>query len=422
MQDEIGFREIQPLTDSALIGASATQQAGFLAKAAACTTRMFELSSPWAAGLRFVGAVAQCPRASDIVPVTSQFNLAGSGLTFEEALASCLGECVERLSQIEHAGDIVERRSLHDTDAVAPALRELMLRHLDATGIDRGSSLDWLAGCALGSGERRLVPADWVLRRAQPGPLFDGATALSTGAAAGRTFADAAVRGLLELVERDAAAQWWIAGCRGRPLCLEELAGATVDLRELRREGRQRSTWLLDITSELGIPVAAAISVAANGRSFACGIAARTAMAAAAQAAVLELCQAELGVVLSLARRALRGDQSLGEEDRRILARALQIDAARCELLHGSGGPVQHVDPGATEAEASLAAIADVFARHRLEAVLVDLTRPRFAAPVVRAIAPDLQLLPSSLQTPRLRAARERHGGGERWTQGIALL
>jgi ribosomal protein S12 methylthiotransferase accessory factor len=422
MQNELGFREINPLTDPALIAARETQQGALLSNAATCTTRIFELSSPWAAGLRFVGAVAQCPPASDIVPVTTKFNLAGSGLTFEEALASCLGECVERLSQIEHAGDIVERRSLHDANAVAPALRELMLRHLDATGIDRGSPLDWLAGRALGSGERRLIPADWVLRRAQPGPLFDRATALSTGTAAGRTFADAAVRGLLELVERDAAAQWWIAGRRGRPFSLEELAGGTAYLRELRRGCRQRSTWLLDITSGLGIPVAAAISVAANGHSFACGIAARTAMEAAGQAAVLELCQAELGVVLSLTRRAQRGDQCLGEEDRRILARAIEIDAARCELLHASGGPLQHVDPGATDAEASLAAIADVFARHRLEAILVDLTRPRFTTPVVRAIAPDLQLLPSSLQTPRLRAARERHGGGEPWTQGIALL
>src|SRR5262245_22880939 len=305
MQDEIGFREINPLTDSALLAACATQQGAFLANAAACTTRMFELSSPWAAGLRFVGAVAQCPQGSDIVPVATKFNLAGSGLTFEEALASCLGECVERLSQIEHVGDIVERRSLHDADAVPPALRELMARQLDASGIDCGSSLEWLAGCALGSGERRLVPADWVLRRAHPGPLFDRATALSTGAAAGRTFADAAVRGLLELVERDAAAQWWIAGCRGRPFALEELAGEAFSarVRELRRGCRQRSTWLLDITSELGIPVAAAVSVARDGRSFACGIAARTAMEAAAQAAVLELCQAELGVLLSLTRR-----------------------------------------------------------------------------------------------------------------------
>ena len=424
MQDEIGFREINPMADTGLTAAK--QHGALLSDIAQYTTRMFELSSPLAQGLRFVGAVAQCPQAADIVRIASHFNLAGSGLTLEEALASCLGECVERLSQIEHVGDIVERRSLYDADAaaVAPALRDLMVRHLDATGVDRQSSLDWLAGRALGSGERRLIPADWVLRRSHPGPLFDPATALSTGAAAGQTFADAALRGLLELVERDAAAQWWIAGCRGRPFALEELAGEAFSarVRELRRGCRQRSTWLLDITSELGIPVAAAVSVARDGRSFACGIAARTAMEVAAQAAVLELCQAELGVLLSLTRRRQCDEGRMSEEDRRTLARSMTIDAGRCELLHAIGAPLQHAVAVETDAEAGLAAIAEVFARHHLEAVLVDLTRPLFAVPVVRAIAPDLQLLPSSMQTPRLRAALGRHGGGERWTEGIPLM
>src|SRR5689334_7480669 len=93
MQDAIGFREIDASRDARLKALTDTRHGALLLSAAAWTTRTFELSSPWAAGLRFVGAEAQSPSAPGIVPVATKFNLAGGGLTFEDAFASCLGEC-----------------------------------------------------------------------------------------------------------------------------------------------------------------------------------------------------------------------------------------------------------------------------------------------------------------------------------------
>jgi ribosomal protein S12 methylthiotransferase accessory factor len=424
MQDAIGFREIDASRDARLMALTDTRHGALLLSAAAWTTRTFELSSPWAAGLRFVGAEAHCPSAPGIVPVATKFNLAGGGLTFEDAFASCLGECIERLSQIEHAGDIAASLGLHDADLVTPAAKELASRHLQRNGVSDRCALDWVLGTELGSGKPRLVPADWVLRRAEPGPLFDAATALSTGAAAAPTPAESAVRGLLELIERDAAAQWWIAGRRGRALRLEDFASSSIadTLRQLRQGCRRRLTWLIDITSDLGIPVAAAVSVAEDGRAFACGLAARTAISEAARAAVLELCQIELGLVLSLMRAAERGGEALSEDDRQILARSTGIDAAGCELIHGTGTPLPHAAVPVADGETTLATIADAFARQQVEAVLIDLTRPTFGVPVSRAFAPALQLMPSGLHTVRLETAHRQYGGGERWTQGIPLM
>ena len=50
-----------------------------------------------------------------------------------------------------------------------------------------------------------------------------------------------------------------------------------------------------------------------------------------------------------------------------------------------------------------------------------DLTRPEFDIPVVQAIAPGLQPMPSEIATERLRRTIAATGGGHRWTKGIPL-
>ncbi|MDX2203173.1 MAG: YcaO-like family protein [Hyphomicrobiaceae bacterium] len=422
----IELREIDLSGDKHLEAVAVERHGAALLGASAFLTRLFQLSSPWAPGLCFVGAEATCPNVPGLAPISTRLHLAGGGLELADALGGCLGECVERLSLIEHDGDVVSTATHDNAGPLAPALHELIKGHADRLGASHDVPFDWIAGRCLHSDDLRLVPADWVLRRARPGPLFDAPTALSTGAAAARSFADAAARGLLELVERDAAAQWWLGGRRARPLTLEALSNGRVaeQVNQLRQGSRERATWLLDITTDLAIPVVAAVSVdAGDGRGFACGLASDLQLSDAAAKALLELCQIELGLQLSLMRHRERGGDRLSEEDRRVLARAAALDAARCELLHATGSPIRHA-PAMTgaDAESRLKTIAQAFAHHDIEAVLVDLTRPEFSVPVARALAPSLQLMPSRLDTSRLVAARSLHGGGERWTNGISLM
>jgi ribosomal protein S12 methylthiotransferase accessory factor len=390
-----------------------------LARAARLPRRLFLLRSPWAPGLHFVGGQVDVAAVVPSMPHTMP--LAGSGETIDEALVSCLAEGIERLSQFERPGDGALAAPLAAVAGrLLPGSQTVLTRAARDAKLARDAPIAWLAGQRLGGEEEALVPADFCLRRAAPGGLADPAAALSTGTAAGASFAAAAGRALLERVERDAAALWWVGGRRGRPLALEHEATAARALVQLRQGSTQRTTWLLDIATDLAIPVVAALSVDPDGRGLACGLAARLSAAAAARAALVELCQMELALVL--ARAKVAAGIAPTPIDRRHLARGQRIDAARCALLHPVGAPRAATSEPADDAAATLAALGACFARHGVAAALVDLTRSEHGVAVVHAFAPALQAMPGARRTDRLRRAIAQTGGTKRWIGNVALM
>src|SRR5262249_23587343 len=82
----------------------------------------------------------------------------------------------------------------------------------------------------------------------------------SNGCAAGNTREEAIVQGFLELVERDAYAIWWYNRLQRRRLDLSHFDDSYV--RELQNElaDRGRKLWVLDVTSDLGVPTYVAIT------------------------------------------------------------------------------------------------------------------------------------------------------------------
>src|SRR4029077_8814669 len=121
---------------------------------------------------------------------------------------------------------------------------------------------------------------------------------------------DAALHGLLELVERDAVALWWRGGCPAR---IVPDASGSATLEHLRGGPTRRRSWLLDITSDVGVPVVVAASCNDDGFGLCCVFAARMTRAQAADAAVREMAQMELAYHLSNMKRQTRGDASLSE-------------------------------------------------------------------------------------------------------------
>ena len=407
-----------------LLAALAERHGEALARAARLPHRLFLLRSPWAPGLRFVGGEADAARILNLPSPLGVFNLAGSGEQIEDALASCLGEGVERLSQVERPGDVVvERTWAGAAQQALPAAHHLIETLLQHAHDRRDTPVGWLHGRA--AGREVLVPANWCLRRPTRGPLAIPGAALSTGCAAGASFEAAAARALLEVVERDAVALWWIGGRQARPLAGEGTAMAeAVRLLGVLREGSaERASWLLDLTTDLAIPCIATLSVdAASGTGLACGFAARLTPEEAARAAVLEMCQMELALLVTLAKREERGEAALNEVDRRHLDRATRIAADRCALIHPLGTPGGSGLPPCNTAREELEALLARLTHHGIEAALVDLTRPELGIPVAHAIAPQLQLLPCALSTARLQRVRAATGGGEAWTEAVTLL
>ncbi|MFC8952523.1 TOMM precursor leader peptide-binding protein [Streptomyces sp. NPDC057101] len=200
----------------------------------------------------------------------------GKGLTATEARVSALGEAVERYSGTRQGDEPVVRDSYRGLGPAAVHPNTSQLYHErqlhDRNGWNaRGSRLqyvpplfdetlatDWTPVWSLTEGAQRLLPTSMLYFSEEPSP--DGLCADSNGNAAGSSPEDALVQGFLELVERDAVALWWYNRTRQPALDLDAFAepylGRLIDgYAALRRE-----VWALDLTSDFGIPVVAALS------------------------------------------------------------------------------------------------------------------------------------------------------------------
>ncbi len=380
-------------------------------RAGANLESLFPLKPLHAPNLVFLGG-----EANPVVMGDDEYrNLAGSvsgcGLFFRDAFLSCVGEGVEYLSQFEQIDDLTrECDASHRPIPVGG----------DMSNSLETSSGDWVAGWDLHKGAPVLLPAGRCLRRKSgpPKPF-----ALGTGCGAGETIEDALLHGLLELVERDAVALWWQGGRFGRSIDVGHPAvGVACErLRILRGGQDSRISWLLDISTDLEIPCVASVSCDRAGGQVACGTAAGTTFMNATQAAVLEMCQMETAYEVVDAKRAQRGEAALNGIDRRHVYRGQNLKADACVLLHPKNFPGSHRETDASGAAEQVRWLVELMSEQGQAVYAVDLTRPQFGIPAVRVVAPNLQLAPSEIVTPRLMAATEKYGGGSEHTNNVPL-
>ena len=163
-------------------------------------------------------------------------------------------------------------------------------------------------------------------------------------------------------------------------------------LSQLRQGASARRSWLLDITTDIGVPCVVAVSCKADGFGVAFGLAARPTLKAAARSAILEMCQIELAHEVVEAKCRERGEAALNARDRVHRRRATMINADRCLLLQPERrSRARHLAIAATDPAAVLRLIVERLEQFGIESFGLDLTRPRFGVPVARVIAPGLQ-------------------------------
>jgi ribosomal protein S12 methylthiotransferase accessory factor len=396
-----------------------------LLKAASRFSRVFQLAAPDAPGLTFFGAEVSPGIVDPAYMHRPRSSASGVGLSLRQAFEGCIGEGVEHLSQFETEQDQFHGATMEDGLSAFDSTSRTMLSALLRSSADGASnSIEWIEAVQLSNGRPILFPADLCFRRHPERSTFAPPFPLSLGCAAGPTFEAAAVHGMLELIERDAVGLWWRGGVRGRLIALEgeAVSVATGLVAQVRRRTNTRRTWLLDITTDLGVPSVVAVSCRLDGRGFACGFAARLTMQNAVRSALMEMCQTELAYVVVEAKRREGGDAALNEYDHRHLARSTSDDTADCELLRPVV-PTRSIDEIAAATPAQqLAALVQRLSVNGIETFAVDFTRPAFGIPVVRIAAPALQMEPCEVATGRLASVRNRTGGGERYTRGISLL
>jgi ribosomal protein S12 methylthiotransferase accessory factor len=396
---------------------------GRMLRAAALLRRLFLLPVPDAPGLIFFGGEADPAALSEWHAGLPLGNLAGSGLSPQRAFESCVGEGIEYLSQFVQAGDPSEMGPLNDYSRVNDRpVGEFISRLLAASKVDANRSIAWVQAHRLTTGASMWIPLDLCYRRRASEQDFKPPLKLSSGCAAGPTVEAATLRGLLELIERDAVALWWRGGRRGRSIASgTEAARAAEDLlADLRQGSTERRTWLLDITTDIEVPTIAAMSARSDGYGFAFGFGARLNLADAARAAIFELCQVELGQHVVAAKRHESGDAALNEGDLRQIRRRTLLDTRSCVLLH----PEAPGDSASTELSpaSSLQDVIERLEARDISVHAIDLTRPQFGIPVVRALAPALQLEPCEIVGARLAHMIAATGGGAIHHGGMPLL
>jgi ribosomal protein S12 methylthiotransferase accessory factor len=387
---------------------SVNQHRARLLQAAAGFTRLFQLRSPDAPGLTFFGAEVD-PGGIDPGGIGQpRLPASGVGLSFRSAFEGCIGEGVEHLSQFECASDSL------------PQLTQTISDKLQTPP----PPIDWITARRLSDQSATLFPADICLRRGS-GQTQTPPWPLRIGGAAGTSFSNAVLHGLLELIERDAAALWWRGGRRGCliPLDSETTNRALAFFAAARGDTQRRQSWLLDITTDLGVPTVAAISVDQAGQDFACGLAARLSLPQAATAAIHEMCQMELAHRVVAAKRRESGDAALNTHDRAHLRRASELNLRDCQLLHPlPPQPGHRLEITTTDHDAALHQLVDHLLHLGIETFAIDLTRPAFGVPVARVLSPMLEKEPSHVIGDRLQAAIDSTGGGHAHTRGIPLM
>ncbi|MFB7447791.1 TOMM precursor leader peptide-binding protein [Streptomyces sp. NPDC056194] len=222
--------------------------------------------------------LALTPRHMTELNASLRQESSGKGRTALDARVGALCEALERISGRWQGDESVVRGSLRTLgpDAVHPAdcqlwhERQIAERarwnagghpfHQVAEAFDPDAELDWSPVWSLTRERHVLLPAALLYYHAPDAAGRRMVRADSNGCAAGSSLEDAALQGLLELVERDAVALWWYNRTRQPGVDLAAFDDHwTSEVLRTHRE-LHREVWALDLTSDLGVPVFAALS------------------------------------------------------------------------------------------------------------------------------------------------------------------
>ncbi|MCX8225185.1 MAG: YcaO-like family protein [Sulfitobacter sp.] len=314
---------------------------------------------------------------------------AGRGVDAAQCKASAFGEAVELASSCAWGDETLitaTEREIGPKSLSPEALNGFSTRQLANRAVwnaspfaeldwcpppfDNSDPIDWISASLL-SGETCFVPADFVfVGRKNPGDANAVSIATTSGCASGETAASAKLTALLELIERDAVGQWWYGRIPRPRLPLERLCLPDEISSYLRQ--RTRQTVLFNLTTELSVPVVAAVSYEPDGKNLAMGFGCNPNFSQASCSAVTELFQTEIGLV----QRQQQDDQLL----------EIWLHSASRDTL-----PISETTITASDLpNGGLETVVDCLTKQDRACAFVDLSRPEFGNFVFRAIVPDM--------------------------------
>ncbi len=204
----------------------------------------------------------------------------GKGRTQTQAQVSAVGEAIERYAAVYRGDEPVIRGSyrslapeaIHLQECLNFSARQYQQRHawneaqkgsyihVVPNPLDETQELDWSPLWSLTAGHFRYLPSAFCYFGHPESAEFFFCAGDSSGTAAGNSLEEAILSGFLELVERDSAAIWWYNRLQRPAVDLTSFNLPYIKQLQHYYESLHREFWVIDITSDLGIPVFAAIS------------------------------------------------------------------------------------------------------------------------------------------------------------------
>jgi oxazoline/thiazoline synthase len=325
----------------------------------------------------------------------------GKGSTAEQGEASALMEAIERYSGIFQGDEIRVMRRFTDFPSGEAILPNDVLLYSEAqyarqeastfgggdesppapAPFDPSAKIEWSPVWSLREERFRYLPTGLLYFFYGPGFQAD-----SNGCAAGNTVGEAVVQGFLELVERDAYAIWWYNRLQRREVDLSQFDDSYIrDLQTQLAESKRR-LWVLDVTSDLGIPTYVAITHwtqnGAENIEFGSGahFDARIALLRALT---------ELNQFLAL------GLMGGGTGEKSSLDGTTPLRLENYPYLMPSDQPPVRLSSdskfGRLDVREQVSACVRIASQQGLDFLVLDQTRPDIKVPVVRVIVPGLR-------------------------------
>ncbi|MGJ5817906.1 YcaO-like family protein [Paludibaculum fermentans] len=375
-----------------------------------------EVSAAPSAGAFRAHAVWNSPLPIDRVrPLLRRQASYGRGRTASEAIDGAIGEALERYSLVYRGDESLVRAQAAELETLHPDSIQLYsaaqhaqrdrwnalpdeIFHIPEP-FDSGRPVDWLPARDLHGGPTRFVPAGCCLMwyQFQPGePRF--ASADTIGCGSGRTFDDALAHALLEWIERDAMSLWWYNRARRPAVRLESFDDPQLlhTAESLRAIGRR--LYLLDCTTDFGIPVYVSVAPRLDGSELLFASAAHPSPRVAAWKAASEAAQ-----VWTTAQTTGRLPDSLRPW-------LLEQTLATQPYLEPLGTIDAAPEPPPLTTAAQLELVLERLQAAGLRAYAVDHSRPDVLLHTARAIVPGLRHIWNRRAPGRLYSVPPRLG------------
>jgi ribosomal protein S12 methylthiotransferase accessory factor len=330
----------------------------------------------------------------------------GKGRTDAQSRASGFCEAIERYSFIWQGDEPRQQatlaelggRAIHPADCLHFSETQYALRdHLNTDSIghdwipmpfDPDRSIDWTPLWSLTERRHKFLPTAYCYLWYRLPKDHDFCRADSNGNAAGNTIEEAILQGMLEVVERDAVSLWWYNALRRPAVDLDGFDDSYFLQLQAFYRNIGRDMWVLDLTSDLGIPVMAAVSRRTGGGAerLIVGYGAHLDPAVAITRALTEMSQ--VGLELDKVPDDRIDPDSAGWllgarlDNKPYLIPDAAVPARRRTDFssHWSG-----------DCRDDVLAVVDTARRRGLEVLVLDLTRPDIGLNVVKVVVPGMR-------------------------------